>query len=84
MSYLPVFSLAVGDNTGRLEILDISESYHTPKPDEWSKFMQVINEMTQASCEERKNEAGSSSSYSRSSYGRIGSRYGAGDYWFGW
>ena len=79
--------LAVGDDTGRLEILEIYEQYHTPKPEEWSKFMQTINELTQSALEERRSEAGNVSTfgsrhaYSSSRLGGSSHRFAAGDYW---
>lgn len=63
--------LAVGDDLGRLEILDVSEQLYNVKQDEWHKFMEVTQELMNTSNDEIKGSGDGSSRY-RSSYLGIG------------
>ena len=67
--------LAVGDDIGRIELLEVNEQLHQPKNEEWSKFMSTVQELTQNSSEEARADYGKSNSGGMSS--RAG---GAGDF----
>ena len=53
--------LAVGDDIGRIELLEVNEQLHQPKNEEWSKFMSTVQELTQTSNEEARSEFASKS-----------------------
>ncbi len=41
--------LAVGDDQGKITLFDINESYANPRPDDWSKFVRVLQDLKQSS-----------------------------------
>jgi len=57
--------LAVGDDIGRLELLEVNEQLHQPANEEWSKFMTTVQELTQTSNEEARTDFASKSATSR-------------------
>ncbi|KAL5010426.1 hypothetical protein ScPMuIL_012731 [Solemya velum] len=54
-------SLAVGDDMGRIYIFDVGEHISNPKPDEWSAFVQTLQEMRQHAAEREEDSSMSSS-----------------------
>lgn len=57
--------LAVGDDIGRIELLEVNEQLHQPANEEWSKFMTTVQELTQTSNEEARTDFASKSATSR-------------------
>ena len=43
--------LAVGDDQGKITLFDVNETYANPRPDDWSKFVRVLQDMKQSSVE---------------------------------
>jgi len=41
--------LAVGDDQGKITLFDVNESYANPRPDDWSKFVRVLQDLKQSS-----------------------------------
>lgn len=43
--------LAVGDDQGKITLFDVTETYANPRPDDWSKFVRVLQDLKQSSVE---------------------------------
>jgi dynein intermediate chain len=43
--------LAVGDDQGKITLYDVNEVYANPRPDDWSKFVRVLQDLKQSSVE---------------------------------
>lgn len=43
--------LAVGDDQGKITLFDVTETYANPRPDDWSKFVRVLQDLKQSSAE---------------------------------
>lgn len=69
--------LSVGDDTGRIELLEVNEQLYQPRNDEWSKFMSTVQELLQASSEETRTEHANKTgmSYTRMGAGDHRSKY---------
>lgn len=43
--------IAVGDDQGKITLYDVNENYANPRPDDWSKFVRVLQDLKQSSIE---------------------------------
>ena len=43
--------IAVGDDQGKITLYDVNDTYANPRPDDWSKFVRVLQDLKQSSVE---------------------------------
>lgn len=54
--------IAVGDDQGKISLIDVNESYTNPRPDDWSRMVKVLADLKRSSAEiEESNQAGGGS-----------------------
>ena len=72
--------LAVGDDQGRVEILELAEEFSNPKMEEWNKMLKTVDEMTHTSTEDHYDIGISLGGTGNRSYGRFSRYGGSGDH----
>jgi hypothetical protein len=43
--------IAVGDDQGKITLYDVNETYANPRPDDWTRFVRVLQDLKQSSVE---------------------------------